>query len=118
MRMSASGTTSFQQWSSNLSIDAMAAPLRVPQSIARWGASRRSLLRLDVGCGDDLGPAPALRRYEGGEIGRRADLGPGAELGERLADLARGHDRVDGGVELADDLGRRAGGRHYGGPVA
>src|SRR5262249_27635562 len=75
-----------------------------------WPRSRRSF-RLDVRCSDYVTPFLGFFRDELAEIGRRADHRCAAQLGKPCVELRVGETRVNGLVELVDDLRRRALGR-------
>src|SRR5262249_41363044 len=69
------------------------------------------LLDLDAGGDDALAPFFRLRGHVAGEILRRADLRPGAELREACHQFVRLEDIVDCRIELVDDARWRAGRR-------
>src|SRR5262245_50873634 len=86
------------------------APLRFAER-QLWNirpASGATLLRLDVGGPDHLGPFFGFAGDELAQFGRRHRHRRPAEFDETCLKLGIGEGGIDLFVELADDLGRRA----------
>ena len=71
----------------------------------------RGLLRLDVGCSDDLAPFLGFIGDQLAEVGRRSCEHRAAQIGEPRLNVGIGENRVDFLVEPLDDLNGRVFGR-------